>query len=73
MAVRQLIDDAFERAKAILGTDKPLQLESAAELLAKETLSEDDQRPFTARLTHIHAPQRPIAGNALQRAEAVPP
>jgi cell division protease FtsH len=49
-AVRRLIDDAFRRAQTILAANKPLLLESASELLAKETLSEDELRPFAARL-----------------------
>jgi len=50
VAVRLLIDDAFTRAQRILNTNRPLLLESAQELLAKETLSEDELRPFAARL-----------------------
>ncbi len=50
VAVRRLIDDAFTRAQSILAANKALLLESAAELLAKETLSEDELRPFAARL-----------------------
>jgi cell division protease FtsH len=49
-AVRRLVDDAFRRAQSILAANKPLLLESASELLAKETLSEDELRPFAARL-----------------------
>src|ERR1700704_4494822 len=46
--VRQMIDDAFARAQSILAANKPLLLESATELLAKETLSEDELKPFAA-------------------------
>lgn len=53
VAVRRLIDDAFARARTILAANKSLLLESASELLAKETLSEDDLRPFAARLVHV--------------------
>jgi len=49
-AVRKSIDDAFARARAILEANKPLLLETAQALLAKETLSEDELRPFAARL-----------------------
>jgi cell division protease FtsH len=49
-AVRKLIDDAFARASGILSANKPLLLETAQALLAHETLSEDDLRPFAARL-----------------------
>jgi cell division protease FtsH len=53
LAVRRLIDDAFERARSILAANKGLLLETAAELLTKETLSEDELRPFAARLAHV--------------------
>ena len=52
-AVRALIDDAFTRARQILIANKPLLLESAQALLAHETLSEDDLRPFAARLAPL--------------------
>jgi cell division protease FtsH len=66
-AVRRLIDDAFVRAQSILAANKSLLLETASELLAKETLSEDDLKPYAARLvqpgeTHAVlqvAPSRP--------------
>jgi len=38
LAVRRLIDDAFVRAQSILAANKGLLLETAAELLTKETL-----------------------------------
>src|ERR1700722_12042323 len=50
VAVRRLIDDAFHRAQTILSANKPLLLETARALLGKETLSEDELRPFAARL-----------------------
>jgi cell division protease FtsH len=53
LAVRRLIDDAFVRAQSILAANKGLLLETAAELLTKETLSEDELRPFAARLVHV--------------------
>jgi cell division protease FtsH len=53
VAVRQLIDDTFARARAILAANKSVLLESADELLAKETLSEDELKPFAARLAHL--------------------
>ena len=49
-AVRGLIDDAFKRAGVILAANKALLVESATALLAKETLTEDELRPFAARL-----------------------
>jgi cell division protease FtsH len=53
VAVRRLIDDAFARAQSILAANKLLLLETAKELLTKETLSEDELRPFAARLAHV--------------------
>jgi cell division protease FtsH len=53
VAVRRLIDDTFTRARAILAANKSLLLESAEALLTKETLSEDELRPFAARLAHL--------------------
>jgi cell division protease FtsH len=50
VAVRRLIDDAFHRAQSILSANKTLLLETAHVLLGKETLSEDELRPFAARL-----------------------
>jgi cell division protease FtsH len=52
-AVRSLIDEAFTRARSILAANKALLVESAHELLAKETLSEDELRPFAARLVGV--------------------
>jgi cell division protease FtsH len=50
VAIRRLIDEAFRQAQEILAANKGLLLESAAELLAKETLSEEELRPFATRL-----------------------
>ena len=36
-----------------LSANKQLLLETAKELLAKETLSEDELRPYAARLAHV--------------------
>ncbi len=44
----------------ILAANKSLLLESAEELLAKETLSEDELRPFAARLAHFDTPGEPV-------------
>jgi cell division protease FtsH len=62
IAVKRLIDDTFTRARSILAANKSLLLESADELLVKETLSEDELRPFAARLAHLDS----------NRGEAVP-
>jgi cell division protease FtsH len=53
LAVRRLIDDTFARARGILAANKSLLLESADALLAKETLSEDELKPFAARLARF--------------------
>jgi cell division protease FtsH len=53
LAVRRLIDDTFARARGILAANKSLLLESADALLAKETLSEDELKPFAARLARL--------------------
>jgi cell division protease FtsH len=53
VAVKHLIDDAFERARGILAANKPLLLEAAAKLLTTETLSEDELRPYAIRLVHV--------------------
>jgi len=49
-AVRALMEQAFERARAILAANKPVLLESAKDLLAKETFSETDLQPFATRI-----------------------
>jgi cell division protease FtsH len=73
-AVRRLIDDAFERARTILATNKDLLLESAAALLVKETLSEDELRPFAARLKRPDGePVGPVAVVRLETAGALTP
>jgi cell division protease FtsH len=48
-AVRRLVDEAFEHAKAILTQRRDLLDEGAALLLAKETLIETDLAPIAAR------------------------
>jgi cell division protease FtsH len=48
-AVRRLVDQAFEHAKAILTARRELLDEGAALLLAKETLTEADLAPLAAR------------------------
>jgi cell division protease FtsH len=49
-AVRTLIDDAYERAVAILSRNRPLLDESAQSLLATETFSAADLKQIGARL-----------------------
>jgi len=45
-AVREIVRRAFDRARAILESNRALLEESARELLAHETLSENDLRPW---------------------------
>jgi cell division protease FtsH len=65
VAIRRLIDDAFTRAQGILDANKPLLLETATELLAKEALSEEELKPFAARLVRVDASQEVAALAAL--------
>ncbi len=51
-AVRALIEDAFQRAVAILTANRPLLEQSADELLAKETFSADELKQIASRLVH---------------------
>jgi cell division protease FtsH len=46
VAVRAIVDEAFERAFQILARNRLLLEESAAALLESETLSEQDLAPF---------------------------
>jgi cell division protease FtsH len=48
-AVRRLVDEGFDRAKAILGARRDLLDEGAALLLARETLTEAELAPLAAR------------------------
>jgi cell division protease FtsH len=48
-AVRRLVDEGFDRAKAILAAHRDLLDEGAALLLAKETLTEAELAPLAAR------------------------
>ena len=52
-AVRKLIEGAFIRARLILDANKSLLRETAQALLAHETLSEDELRPYAARLVSV--------------------
>jgi cell division protease FtsH len=65
VAVRLLIDDAFTRAQKVLDANKPLLLETATELLAKESLSEEELKPFAARLVGVDASREVAALAAL--------
>jgi cell division protease FtsH len=49
-AVRALIDDAFQRAVAILSANRDLLDQSAKELLAKETFSSEELKSIAGRL-----------------------
>lgn len=70
-AVRKLIDAAFGRAVAILNANRALLKSAASDLLAKETMSEDDLHSLAAKIApaeaaHAHpvlaaASDRPVA------------
>ena len=62
--VRRLIDDAFARARQILSDNLALLKESAAVLLAKETLSGEDLEKIAARV-------KPFTGAASRAIAAV--
>jgi cell division protease FtsH len=50
VAVRDIVDGAFERARAILIENRPLLEESARELLAKETLADQELAKVLGRV-----------------------
>ncbi len=49
LAVRRIVDDAYERATSILGARRPLLEECAARLLERETLAGDELAELLAR------------------------
>ena len=54
-AVRALIDNAFQRAVAILTANRALLDQSAKELLVKETFSGDELKSLAARIAGVTA------------------
>ncbi|MCB1742265.1 MAG: ATP-dependent zinc metalloprotease FtsH, partial [Gammaproteobacteria bacterium] len=63
-AVRGIIRDCFERASAILERNRRTLERSAAALLEKETLSEDQLRALTGDLIREPSPDEPLAAVA---------
>ena len=67
-AVRALIDNAFQRAVAILTANRALLDQAAKELLVKETFSGDELKSLAARIAGVTAgspsdhPQHQISG-----------
>ena len=61
-AIRELVDEAFVRARAIVERNRPLLEEGADLLLEKETLSEAELRPLFRRVAREAAasPPRPL-------------
>ena len=55
-AVRALVDEAFQRATAVLQARRALLEDGAAQLLAQETLSEADLAPLAAAARQAPAP-----------------
>ncbi|MEK7691449.1 MAG: cell division protein FtsH, partial [Bdellovibrionota bacterium] len=51
LAIKKLMDDAYARATSVLTTNRPVLDDSAAALLARETLTESDLAPFFGRLS----------------------
>ena len=49
-AVKELVDNAFQKASTLLENNKDVLLESAEVLLSKETLVQTDLKPFFARI-----------------------
>jgi cell division protease FtsH len=56
VAVRDLIEQAFQRARSILDRNRDVLLDGATQLLAKETLVEADLKPLFSRLRNGAAP-----------------
>ena len=67
LAVRELVEEALERALSILHANRPLLEEGASHLLEKETLDQNDLAPIFARLKP-HSPP----GRALQTGSRAP-
>jgi cell division protease FtsH len=55
LAVRRIVDDAFERALKTLERNRPVLEASAAELLARETLDEAALADFFEKLEPVEA------------------
>ncbi len=60
-AVKNLIDEAFRTARAILERNRPTLDASARELLARETLGPDDLAKLTKELVQVGATKRLLA------------
>ena len=69
-AVKALVDKAFDRAVSILQQNRALLDRSAEELLAKETLSDDDLRQLRASV--IPEPGNQETSRGIGLADAVP-
>ena len=50
VAVRGLVEHAFQRARTLLASHQPVLLDAAKQLLAKETLAEAELKPIFERL-----------------------
>jgi cell division protease FtsH len=72
-AVRGLIDDAFQKAVAILTTNRSLLSQTATELLAKETFSAEELRAVAEKLFRKNIPEKtPGIGIGLAAASRIP-
>ena len=56
VAVRGLVEQAFQRARGVLAEHEAVLRDGAGQLLAKETLAEADLKPLFARLKNGEAP-----------------
>jgi cell division protease FtsH len=54
VALRKVVDGAFQRARAILAENRALLEESARELLRKETLAGDELAAVLGRVSREH-------------------
>ncbi len=52
LAVRELVDGAFRRARAVLERNRPVLVDGARELLARESLGGDDLSAILGRVAH---------------------
>lgn len=71
-AVRGLIDSAFQKALAVLTTNRALLGQAATELLAKETFSAAELRTVAEKLTRTDIPKKiPKVGIGLAAASSI--
>lgn len=72
-AVRELVETASDRAEAILAQNRHLLGRAASDLLARETLGEDDLRAIREELVSEAAVRRSDETRSASRRESSPP